>query len=152
MYIVSYLTLLIKYVATYLHFMHVLHMPLYIERSMTLSPKSVIKKFNVELLQKLPLDDEIFFGMAKKVNLFPGDNADSIEALPTRAKKVAHFLQHVVEPGAEVYLPKLLEVMKQYDDNTKDLADEIEAEMKPGTMLISKICMQLHNHSGHIII
>ena len=52
----------------------------YIERSMALSAKYVIKKFNVKLLQKLPLDEEVFFGMAKTANLPPGGNAESIAA------------------------------------------------------------------------
>ena len=105
----------------------------YIERSMAISAKDAIKKFNVKLLQKLPLDEEIFFGMAKTANLFPGGNAESIAAEPTRAKKVAYFLQHVVEPGGNLYLPKLLEVMKEFDDdNVNDLADEIQGVMEPG--------------------
>ena len=100
---------------------------------MAMSAKDVIKKFNVKLLQQLPLDDDIFFGMAKEANLFPGGNAESIAAQPTRAKKVSHFVQHVVEPGADVYLPKLLKVMKESDnDNVNDLADEIQAVMEPG--------------------
>ena len=105
----------------------------FIERSMAISAKDAIKKFNVKLLQELPLDEEIFFGMAKQANLFPGGNAQSITAQPTRAKKVAYFLQHVIEPGADLYLPKLLEVMKEFDDdNVNDLADEIQGVMEPG--------------------
>ena len=113
-------------------------MPFFVERSMTLSPKDVIKKYNVELLEQLPLDEEIFFGKAKKADLFPGGNAGSIKAQLTRPSKVSYFLQHVVEPGADVYLPKLLEVMKQSDnDSVKDLADEMEADMKPGNYACS---------------
>jgi len=41
-----------------------------IELNMAMSEKEAIKHFNVELLQKLPLDDEIFFGMAKKTTCF----------------------------------------------------------------------------------
>ena len=100
---------------------------------MAMSAKDVIKKINVKLLQQLPLDDDIFFGMAKEANLFPGGNAESIAAKPTRAKKVSHFLQHVLELGADVYLPKLFEIMKEFDDdNVKDLADEIQAVIEPG--------------------
>jgi len=75
---------------------------------MAISAKDAINKFNVRLLQKLPLDDEIFFGMAKEADLFPLGSGESIAAQPTRAKKVSHFLRHVVEPGAEEYLPRLL--------------------------------------------
>ena len=100
---------------------------------MAISAKDAMKKFNVKLLQELPLDDDIFFGMAKTANLFPGSNAESIAAEPTRAKKVAYFLQHAIEPGADLYLPKLLEVMKEFDDdNVNDLADEIQGVLEPG--------------------
>ena len=54
----------------------------------------------------------MFSGEARKADLFPLGTAASIEAKPTRVEKVAYFLQHVVEPGADDYLPKLLKVMK----------------------------------------
>jgi len=100
---------------------------------MATSAKNAIKNFNVKLLQKLPLDDAIFFGMVKQANLFPLDSADSISKKLTRAEKVSHFLQYVVEPGAEYYLPELLEIMK--DSGVADvieLANEIHAAIKPG--------------------
>ena len=66
--------------------------------------------------------------MARRADLFPLDTYDSTSAQPTRAKKVAYFLQHVVEPGAEEYLPKLLSVMKESKvANLVRLADDIEA-------------------------
>ena len=105
----------------------------YTERSMALSAKDAIKKFNVKLLQELPLYDDIFFGMAETKGLFPGGNAESIKAKPTRSSKVDHLLQHVVKPGADLYLPKLLEVMKEFNNvSVNDLADEIQRAMGPG--------------------
>lgn len=97
---------------------------------MVLSAKEAIKKYYVELLTKLPLDDEIFFGMVKCAGLLPLNTGDNIMANPTRAEKVAYFLQNVIEPGAELYLPRLLTVMKKSksDDLTK-LADEIGGEI-----------------------
>ena len=80
---------------------------------MVLSVKEAIKEYYVELLDKLPLDDEKFFGMVKGADLFPLDTGDNIKAKPTRAEKVAYFLQHVIEPGADLYLPRLLTVMKE---------------------------------------
>ena len=66
--------------------------------------------------------------MARRAGLFPLNTGDSIAAMPTRAEKVAYFLQHVVEPGAEEYLPKLLSVMKESKvANLVRLADDIEA-------------------------
>ena len=98
-----------------------------------ISAKVAITKFNVKLLEQLPLDDTTFFAMAKQADLFPLNTGDSIAAEPTRAKKVSYFLQHVVEPGAEEYLPKLLKVMKESKvANVVTLADHIEATMRIG--------------------
>ena len=70
---------------------------------------------------------------AKQADLFPLDTGDSIAAEPTRAKKISYFLQHIVEPGAEEYLPKLLEVMKESKvANVVTLADNNEATMRIG--------------------
>ena len=102
--------------------------------TMSLSAKDIIKKFNVKLLEQLPLDDPIFFGMAKAADLFPLGTADSIAAECTRAKKVTYFLQHVVEPEADDYLPKLLKVMKDSKiAGLKKLANELQVAMEQGT-------------------
>ena len=95
---------------------------------MKVSAKDAIKQINVELLHQLPLENDIFFAMARRAGLFPLDTGDSIAAEPTRAKKVAFLLQHVVELGAEEYLPKLLNVMKESKvANVIRLADDIQA-------------------------
>ena len=93
---------------------------------MVLSAKEAIKKYNVHLLTKLPLDDEIFFGLVNGAGLFPLNTGNNIMAERTRAGKVAYFLRHVIEPGAELYLPKLLTVMKESKvDDVVKLAEEI---------------------------
>ena len=100
----------------------------------TLSLNEAIKQFNVELLNQLPLENDIFFAMAKKADLFPLNTGDSIAAKSTRAEKVSYFLQYVVEPGAEHYLPKLLKVMKESKVvNVVKLADKIQAATRIGT-------------------
>ena len=101
---------------------------------MPLSAKDAIKKHNVELLEKLPFENPIFFGMCKTANLFPLGTAADIEAEPTRAKKVSYFLQHVVEHGADDRLPKLLKVMKESENDVlMKLAVDIQAVLEPGT-------------------
>ena len=100
----------------------------------TMTAREAIKRFNVELIQQLPLENDIFFIMTKQADLFPLDTGDFIAAKSTRAQKVSYFLQHVVEPGAEEYLPKLLNVMKESKiDNVVRLADEIQAATGIGT-------------------
>ena len=94
----------------------------------TMSAIEAIKKFNVELIEQLPLENDIFFAMAEQAGLFPLDTGDSIAAEPTRAKKVSYFLQYVANPGAEEYLPKLLKVMRDTKvANVVRLANDIQA-------------------------
>ena len=100
---------------------------------MAISSKDAIKKFKVELLQELPLDDPKFFAMAERANLFPMDTGNKIRAEKTRGHKVDYFLQQVVEPEAENYLPRLLQLMKECNiANVEKLADNIQAVVVPG--------------------
>ena len=93
-----------------------------------MSARDAITQFNAELVQQLPLENDIFFAMAKQAYLFPLDTGNSIVAKSTRAQKVTYFLQHVVESGAEEYLPKLLKVMRDSKvANVVRLADDIQA-------------------------
>ena len=95
--------------------------------------KDVIKKFDVELLQQLPLDDTLFCAMARRADLFPLNTEGHIRAKPTRADKVDYFLQNIIKPGADEYLPKLLEVMRKCDyANVVKLADNIQAALAQG--------------------
>ena len=99
-----------------------------------MSPNEAIKQFNVKLLRHLPLENEMFFAMANEADLFPLNTGSSIAAKPTREEKVSYFLQHVVGPGAEQYLPKLLKVMKESKvANVVKLADDIQAATRIGT-------------------
>ena len=98
-----------------------------------MSAKDVIAQFNVKLVQQLPLENNIFFAMANQAGLFPLGTDECVAAEPTRAKKVTYFLQHIVKPWAEVYLPKLLKVMKDSKvDNVVSLADDIQATLETG--------------------
>ena len=105
--------------------------------SIAISVKDVIKRFGVELLQQLPLDDALFLAMARRADLFPLNTEDHIRAKPTRVDKVDYFLKHVVEPGADKYLPKLLKVMKESNvNNVVRLAEDIQAAIEPGRYII----------------
>ena len=106
----------------------------------TVSAKEAIIQFYVELVEQLPLEDGIFYAMAKQANLFPLDSGDCITAELTRAKKVTYFLQHVVEPGADEFLPKLLKVMKDSKiANVVKLADSIQAATGIGMCIATRV-------------
>ena len=104
---------------------------------MAISPKDAIKRFRVELPQELPLDDTIFFAMVERDGLVPLDNKHSIRVETTRARKVNCFLDNVVEPGADVYLPKLLKIMRESNvANVRRLANDIQTALQPGMYFI----------------
>ena len=95
---------------------------------MALSASEAIQRFYVRLVQEVPLDDAVFYAMAKSAGLFPLDHDDSVKAQKTKADKVTYLLRHVVEPGADHYLPILLKVMKDSGVyNVVNLANDIEA-------------------------
>ena len=105
---------------------------------MPTSAKDAVQKFKVELLQELPLDEPLFFAMADRAGLFPLDTSKSVKAKETRALKVDYFLDHIVEPGADEYLPKLLKVMRESRvANVVKLADEIQAAVQSGIYYIN---------------
>ena len=100
---------------------------------MAISAKDAVQKYKVELLQELPLDEPLFFAMAERDGLFPLGINKSIKTEKTKAHKVDYFLDHVVEPGADKYVPKLLKVMRESEvDNVVRLADRIQAAVGPG--------------------
>ena len=104
-----------------------------------MTAREAFSHFNMELHQQLPLENDVFFALAKQGGLFPLDNSDSIAAISTRVQKVNHLLQHVVESGAEEYLPKLLKVMKESGfANVVRLADDIQAATGLGMCVINK--------------
>ena len=111
----------------------------------TISPKEAIKKFNVRLLEELPLDNQHFLGMLNEAGLFPLGTRNEVVAEKTRADKVALFLMKVVEPGADSYLPKLLDVMdKCQHDNVKALATDIRAATGLSMANISYLYVDTH--------
>ena len=94
---------------------------------MPITASEALMKYNVDLLEHLPLENVVFFAMAQKAGLFPLDTGDMISEKHTRAEKVSYFLRFI-GPGADSYLPELLKVMK--DCGVADvvkLAEEIAA-------------------------
>ena len=93
-----------------------------------ISASQALKEYNVDLLKHLPLENNTFFGMIKTAGLFPLNTSDDVKAHATRADKVSYFLTQI-GPGADTYLPKLLNVMKESDfADVVELAEKIAAE------------------------
>ena len=83
-----------------------------------LSPKDAIKHFGMDLLKVLPLDSVMFLALMNKpeTNLLPFNYKDKIRSLSTRAEKVFFFIEKVLEPSPDFFLPALLGVMEKCDD------------------------------------
>ena len=95
--------------------------------------KVAVRRFNVKLLQQLPLEDAVFYGMLNEAELLPLNAGAYIETLNTRAEKVGYFLRHVIEPAASDTLPTLIKVMKKCKiSNLAKLATKIQAAVEPG--------------------
>ena len=111
--------------------------------TMVHSEEDAIREFNVKLLEILPLDNPMFFGMANKAKLFPLGTDNQIQARLTRADKVTYFIQHVLMPGAKEYLPILLKVMKESEaPNVVKLADDIQTFVRSGEFHVRMyVCM-----------
>ena len=96
------------------------------------SPREAIRQFGVRLLDELPLDNARFLGMVDNAGLLPlGIQAD-IMAKDTNVKKVTCFKSKILEPGADIYLPKLLDVM---DESGDPLAQKLAKDIREATGL-----------------
>ena len=71
--------------------------------------------------------------MVEAAGLIPQGTGNSIKRKESRTHKVDYYLDHVVEPGGDVYLPKLFKVMRESNvDNVVRLANDIQAAIGPG--------------------
>ena len=101
------------------------------------STKEVLQCHKVQLLEILPLESEIFLGRLEEAKLLPQGSGASIRSKSTRDKRTSYFLQHVIEPAADIYLPILLTVMEQSDNlAVSRLANEIKEKLNLGMNII----------------
>jgi len=89
--------------------------------------KDIIRKYNVELVGSLPMDDAVFRAKLGSAGLFPGNLKEEIKSKPTVADKAEHFLDHGIKDDTECF-NKLLTVMDG-DDRVKELAEKIHTEI-----------------------
>ena len=116
-----------------------------------MSSEEVFKKYGIKLCKILPMDDPIFLEMLLNHDILPGDSRDKLEAQKTKAEKANYYIQHVIKPSANLYLPKLLQAMEQYykehnDNVLQELVIPMIAEMnsKFSSSLFHKMCSLLY--------
>ena len=119
-----------------------------------MSPKDAIRYFGVRLLKELPLDNDVFLAEVDCAKLLSLNYKAHINARATRGEKVAFFKERVLEPGPDIYLPILLDVMDDCGDAvTKRLAEDIrEATGLRKYILIHCICVCMYNDKSTYVL
>ena len=89
---------------------------------------AIIRKYFVDLLELLPMNDAMFRGKLYSAGLFPNNLREEVQSKTTAAEKVEYFLHYGIKNNTESF-NKLLTIMKDYtDDNLKKLAEMINRE------------------------
>ena len=97
--------------------------------------KIKLTHFRGDLLEKLPLESDMFLAKLGDAKLLPRESGSMIRAEATRDRKVAYFLEHVVSSGPHIYLPKLIDIMENEDDLVLiDLASNMTNYIGPGNI------------------
>ena len=104
--------------------------------------KEAFDKYFEEVVKCLPMNDALFIAKLSKFNLLPGNTNDQLQALPTQADKVLHFLNHVIKPALAINdttsFDNLLSVMEQCDyDHVKRIACMIKSQLYKGNNIES---------------
>ena len=100
-----------------------------------MSTSEVFKKFYVQLVKKLPMNDTLFTAELFANDLLPGDQKERVESLPTKSDKASYFLDHVIKPSVTSddgsSFDKLLNVMEDSDhQGVKELAKLIRTSLR----------------------
>ena len=100
-----------------------------------MSTSEVFKKFYVQLVKKLPINDTLFTAELFANDLLPGDHKEHVESLPTKSDKASYFLDHVIKPSVTSddgsSFDKLLNVMEDSDhQGVKELTKLIRTSLR----------------------
>ena len=91
--------------------------------------EQTIKKFYLELVKTLPMDDPYFRSLLYTADLLPGNLKDEVQSKPTRAERAEYFLDKRIKNNVTNFA-KLLEVLEKSTDSTMvDLAKQIRTEI-----------------------
>ena len=92
--------------------------------------EDIIRKYYVDLIKGLPMNDVIFIAELYSAGLLPGNLKEEVQSKPTTADKADHFLQHGIKNDTESF-NKLLAVMELYNsDHLRKLAEMLHGKIK----------------------
>ena len=87
-----------------------------------MSAEELLKKYNIKLCSMLPLDDPKFLEILENHDILPGNSRDKVQREKEQTKRVDYYIQHVIKASTDLYLPKLLEAMKIYNNENRNSA------------------------------
>ena len=91
----------------------------------------VIKKFYLDLVTLLPMDDATFRAKLHAAGLLPGNLKDELKYKPTAADKAEHFLDNGIKSDSASFL-RLLSIMSNSDNyQLKEIAEKVKEEIEP---------------------
>ncbi|XP_065901494.1 NACHT, LRR and PYD domains-containing protein 3-like isoform X2 [Dysidea avara] len=104
-----------------------------------MSTSKVFQHFYPQLVEMLPMNDVTFLSKLFSVNLLPGNVKDQVRSISTRADKVTHLLDYVIQPsvmtGVGRSFDDLIKVMEDSEyDGMKELAKLIRHRMREGSV------------------
>ena len=92
--------------------------------------EEIIRKYYVDLIKALPMNDVIFIAELYSAGLLPGNLKEEVQSQLMTAGKADHFLQYGIKNNSESF-SKLLAVMKrQNSHHLIKLAEKIHREIK----------------------
>ena len=92
--------------------------------------EDIIRKYYVDLVKVLPMNDVIFITELYSAGLLPGNLKEKVQSELTTPDKADHFLQHGIKNNTESF-NKLLTVMEHYNnDHLRKLAEILHGKIK----------------------
>ena len=106
-------------------------MYIYIFRLINRMAENIIRKYYVDLIKALPMNDVIFIAELYSAGLLFGNLKEEVQSKTlTAAEKADHFLQHGIKNDTESF-SMLLAVMEHHSsDHLRKLAEKIHREVK----------------------
>ena len=103
-----------------------------------MSTSKVFRKFYVQLVKVLPMNDSEFVAELYSCDLLPGNLKDRVKAEKTQADKATCFLDGKINRDVSIddfsSLMELLKIMEENEDKSlRRLATEIKVALKEGS-------------------
>ena len=99
--------------------------------------EDIIRKYYVDLVELLPMNDVIFIARLYSTGLLPDNLKEGVQSKPTAPDKADHFLQHGVKNNTDSF-NRLISIMEQHNsDLVRELAEKLRREITGNDLVIT---------------